>query len=71
MALNYKRIEQNGYKEEILPYEGGETLARVAQSSCGCPIPGSVQGQAGWGLEQPGQVEGVPAQGRGVEVDGL
>ena len=32
----------------------------------GCPIPGSVQGQAGWGFEQPGLVEGVPAYGRGV-----
>ncbi|XP_066182548.1 multiple epidermal growth factor-like domains protein 6 [Sylvia atricapilla] len=30
-----------------------------------CPMPGSVQGQAGWGLEQPGIVEGVPAHGRG------
>lgn len=28
-------------------------------------IPGSVQGQAGWGLEEPGLVEGVPAHGRG------
>uniref|UniRef100_A0A8C3KPG3 Homeobox protein cut-like n=1 Tax=Calidris pygmaea TaxID=425635 RepID=A0A8C3KPG3_9CHAR len=39
---------------------------QVAQGSCGCPIPGGVQGQAGWGLEQPGLVGGVPAQGRGV-----
>ncbi|KAK4819096.1 LOW QUALITY PROTEIN: hypothetical protein QYF61_025355 [Mycteria americana] len=34
-------------KEEILHYEGGETLEQVAQRSCGCPIPGSVQGQVG------------------------
>ena len=34
--------------------------------SCGCPIPGSVQGQVGRGFEQPGLVEGVPAHGRGV-----
>ena len=33
---------------------------------CGCPIPGSVQGQVGWGFEQPALVEGVPAHGRGV-----
>ena len=39
------------------------TLEQVAQSSCGCPIPGSVQGQAGWGFEQPGPVEGGPAHG--------
>ena len=27
--------------------EGGEALAQVALRSCGCPIPGGVQGQAG------------------------
>ena len=31
--------------------------------------PGSVQGQAGWGFEQPGVVEGVPAHGGRVELD--
>lgn len=29
-------------------------------------IPGSVQGQVGGVFDQPGQVEGVLAQGRGV-----
>uniref|UniRef100_A0A672V1B6 MYC associated factor X n=1 Tax=Strigops habroptila TaxID=2489341 RepID=A0A672V1B6_STRHB len=39
---------------EALPCEGAETLAQGAQRSCGCPIPGSVQGQVGHrGLEQP------------------
>jgi len=33
-------------------------LAQVAQRSCGCSLPGSVQGQAGQDLEQPGLVEG-------------
>lgn len=33
--------------------EGGEALAQVAQSSCGCPIPGNVRGQAGRGSAQP------------------
>jgi len=46
------------YKQEILHYEGGEALEQVVQRSCGCPLPGSVQGQAGWGFEQPGVVEG-------------
>ena len=41
------------------------TLAQAAQSSCGCPIPGSAQGQAGRGWGQPGLVEGVPAHGGG------
>jgi len=38
----------------------------VAQTSCGCSLPGSVQGQVGWGFEEPGLVEGVPAYGRGL-----
>jgi len=50
------------YKEEILYNEGGETLEQ--QRSCGCPLPGSVQAQAGWGFEQPGLAEDVPAHGR-------
>jgi len=33
---------------------------QVAQRYCGCPLPGSVQGQVGPGFEQPGLVEGVP-----------
>jgi len=52
--------------KEILYYEGGESLEQVAQRSCDCPLPGSVQGQVGWGLEQPGLVKGVAAHGRGV-----
>jgi len=49
---------------EHLSYE--DRLAKVAQRSCGCPLPGRVQGQVGWSSEQPGQVEDVPAHGRGV-----
>ena len=42
------------------------TVRVVRQRCCGCPLPGSVQGQAGRGFEQPDLVEGVPAHGRGV-----
>ena len=49
----------------------GEALAQAAQRSCGCPIPGGVQGQAGWGFGQPGLVGGVPAHGKGLELDEL
>ncbi|CAM9222639.1 unnamed protein product, partial [Bubo scandiacus] len=56
------------HKEEILSCEGGETLAQVAQRSCGCPLPGSVQGQVGRGFDQCDLVEGVPAHGRGIEA---
>ena len=37
----------------------------AAQRGCGCPIPGGVQGQAGWGSGQPGLVVGDPAHSRG------
>ena len=49
-----------GHKEEVLHCEGGETLEQVAQRSCGCPLPGSVQGHVGWGFKQPDLVEGIP-----------
>uniref|UniRef100_A0A8C3J8L5 Progestin and adipoQ receptor family member 6 n=1 Tax=Calidris pygmaea TaxID=425635 RepID=A0A8C3J8L5_9CHAR len=43
----------------------GAFTAALPCASCGCPIPGGVQGQVGGGLEQPGLVGGGPAQGRG------
>jgi len=33
--------------------EGGKTVAQVAQRGGGCPTPGNIQSQAGWGSEQP------------------
>ncbi|RMC16308.1 hypothetical protein DUI87_08524 [Hirundo rustica rustica] len=42
----------------VIYCEGGETLEQVAQRNCGFPIPGSAQGQVGWGFEQPGLVKG-------------
>jgi len=36
------------------------------QRSCGCPLPGNVQGQVGWGFEPPGLVKDVPVHGRRV-----
>jgi len=50
---------------------GGEALAQIAQRCCGCPLPGSGQDQVGRGFEQPGLVEGVPAQCTGVGLDDL
>jgi len=38
----------------------------VFLSRYGCPLHGCAQGQVGWGFEQPGLVESVPAHGRGV-----
>lgn len=45
---------------------GHLTRKTVWMRSCGCPTPGSVQGQVAWGLEQPGLVEAVPAHGKGL-----
>ena len=53
------RIKWSGHREQ------------VAYRSCGCPFPGTVQGQAGWGFEWPGLAEGVSDHGRGLEWDGL
>jgi len=62
---------QTGYKEEIFYNEGGETLDQVVQGAGWCPIPGNIPGQVGWGSEQPGLVEDVPAHDRGGGLDGL
>ena len=72
MALNSERVnldirekldskEQFRYKEDIFYSEGGETLAQVAWGGGRCPIPGNIQGQVGWGAEQPDPVEDFPA----------
>jgi len=36
-----------------------------------CPMPGNIQGQVGWGSEQPDLVEDVPTHCRGVVLDDL
>jgi len=58
-------------KKGILYDDGGETLAQVAQRCWGYQIIGSVQGQVGWGFEQPDPVKYVPAHGRRVGPDDL
>ena len=37
----------------------------------GFPLSGNIQGQAGWGCEQPGLERGVPAYSRGLELHDL
>jgi len=53
-----------GHKEEIFYEEGGEKLEQIAQRSCGCPVPVSIQGEVEWGFEQPDLVKDVSACGR-------
>jgi len=52
------------------PLVTGEAMEQAAWRSCGCSLPGSVQGQAGWSSEQPGPVEGVPAHSWRVGTQG-
>ena len=47
-------------------------LEQAVQRGCGCPVPGGVQGQVGWGPGQPvlvlnGEVGG-PTCSRGLEI---
>lgn len=35
MVLNWKRVDLE--QEDILYYDGGETLEQVTQRGCGCP----------------------------------
>ena len=50
------------------PFNQGK-LANMGH--CRCPLHGGIQGQAGWGCEQPGLEGSVPAYSRGSERDGL
>ncbi|RLV94663.1 hypothetical protein DV515_00013051 [Chloebia gouldiae] len=50
----------------------GCPLPEVSQRSCGCPwIPGSVQGQPGWGLEQKQKMDTGCDTAEGVQNCGL
>jgi len=48
-----------------------KTPGQVAQRGGECPLPGSIQAQAGGGFEQPGLERGVPAYSRALELDHL
>ena len=48
-----------------------EMLEQVAHRGCGWPRPVSIQGQVGWGCEQPGVEGGIPDYSRGLELDEL
>lgn len=52
--------------EEVLHCESGEAQEQVAQRNCGYHKPRRAQDQVGYGFEQPGLVQGVPAHDRGA-----
>lgn len=67
------KLKQNrlGIRKKFFIVEGGQALEHVVQRSSGCSFPGIVQSQAWWSSEQPGIMEGITAQGRGLELDYL
>jgi len=50
--------------------QGSETLEHVAQKGCGCSLPENIQGQGGWGFEQPGLEVSLPTVA-GLELGDL
>ena len=60
-------------KKAFIYNKGGDVLTQVAQRGGGSPIPGDIQGQAGWGSEHLDLTVGVqvPIHCRGVRLDGL
>ena len=68
-VLNLRRVDAESVLQEFVYGEGGETLEEVTLRSCACSLPGSLQGQVGWGFEQPGLLEGVLARIRWSELD--
>jgi len=47
------------------------TLYDISIHIGGCPVPGDIQGQTGWGSEQPDVAVGDPVHCRRVGPDGL
>lgn len=47
------------HSEELHYYENHEALVQASQTSCCCPILGSVLGLANWGFKQPKVVVSV------------
>ena len=70
-GLHEKGDQQVKGGEEILYHECGETLEQGAQCGCECPLPGSIESQAGWGFKQPGIEGGIPAYSRELELGDL
>lgn len=65
MASNCERVGLDYMlRKNSSSCEGGEMLKPFAWGNCGCPMPGSVQNQAGWSSVQS-------SLGIGLELDDL
>lgn len=52
MVSSWRREDLGSISGECSSQQSGEVLEQPAQRTCGCPVPGGVHGQVGWG---PGQ----------------
>jgi len=68
MVLNWDRGGLGWILGGSFSHRGWWHTGTGCPRSCGCPIPGGIQGQAGCGSGQPGLLVGDPAQSRGVEA---
>jgi len=74
----FSRVKENGFKVKEERFrlnirksfffysKSGETLEQVTQKGGGCPIPGDIRGQDGWGSEHPDLAVDVPVHRRGL-----
>ena len=65
MKLKERRVKLD-ISKKVVTQRGLEALAQAAQSGCGSPISGGIQGQAGRDPGQPDLEVGNPAHGRRV-----
>ena len=45
----HKQVFESAWLSFLFHWEDDVALEQAAQRSCGCRIPGGVQGQVGWG----------------------